>query len=163
MKKKTPNKDCITDLDSTDRKLLREIQRDGRISNTRLAEKINLSETPCWRRWKRLEDDGYIRSYRAELNREALDYGVVAFVQVALGQHDVGTSEGFEQQLQTLEWVQMCHNITGDADYLLQIIARDLAGFSDQLTALRQLPGVRSIQSTLSVREVKADPGLPIP
>lgn len=162
MKKKSLKRQDDESLDATDRALLRHIQHDGRISNTRLAEQINLSETPCWRRWKRLEDEGYIRGYRSELDRDRLGFGVIAFVQVALGQHDVGTSEGFEAQLQALDWVLMCHNITGDADYLLQIIATDLAQFSDHLTELRQIPGVRSIQSSISVREVKSDPGLPV-
>lgn len=163
MKKKNLSDSSMSPLDSTDLQLLQQIQRNGRISNTRLAEQINLSETPCWRRWKRLEEDGYIEGYRSVLSRDRLGYGVVAFVQVALGQHDVTTSESFEQQLQSLDWVLMCHNITGDADYLLQIIAHDLSQFSDHLTQLRQLPGVRSIQSTISVREIKTDPSLPLP
>jgi len=163
MKKKTLKESSTTQLDPTDLQLLQYIQRDGRISNTRLAEQINLSETPCWRRWKRLEEEGYIEGYRGVLSRDRLGYGVIAFVQVTLGQHDVATSESFEQQLQAMDWVLMCHNITGDADYLLQIIAHDLGNFSDHLTQIRQLPGVRSIQSTISVREVKTDPSLPLP
>jgi len=162
MKKKTLKESSTTQLDPTDLQLLQYIQRDGRISNTRLAEQINLSETPCWRRWKRLEEEGYIEGYRGVLSRDRLGYGVIAFVQVTLGQHDVATSESFEQQLQAMDWVLMCHNITGDADYLLQIIAHDLGNFSDHLTQIRQLPGVRSIQSTISVREVKTDPSLPL-
>jgi len=159
MSKKTPS----PELDNTDLSLLQKIQQDGRISNTRLAEQINLSETPCWRRWKRLEEDGYIRGYSSQLDRHKLGYDVIAFVQVALGQHDVATSDDFEQQIRSLDWVLMCHNITGDVDYLVQIIARDLEQFSDKLTQLRQIPGVRSIQSSISVREVKADPAIPLP
>ncbi|MCV6588595.1 MAG: Lrp/AsnC family transcriptional regulator [Marinobacterium sp.] len=160
--KKTLKDNAATDLDSTDLQLLKQIQRDGRLSNTKLAEQINLSETPCWRRWKRLEEEGYIDGYRCQLNRQRLGFGVIAFVQVALGQHDVATSESFERHLQQLDWVLMCHNITGDADYLLQIIARDLEQFADHQTELRQLPGVRSIRSSIAVREVKADPALPL-
>ncbi|MBY4678591.1 Lrp/AsnC family transcriptional regulator [Marinobacterium arenosum] len=149
-------------LDATDFSLLDKIQRDGRISNSKLAQQINLSDTPCWRRWKRLEDEGFISGYRTLLDRRKLGYDVIAFVQVSFERHEVELTDHFEQQVQALEWILMCHNITGDADYLLQVVARDLDQFSDQLTALRRIPGVRSLQSGISVREIKADMALPL-
>lgn len=149
-------------LDQTDLQILRQLQQDGRISNTRLSEKVNLSETPSWRRWKRLEEEGYIEEYRTVLNRRKLGFGVVVFTQVSFGRHDVELTDNFEKIVGELEWIQMCHCITGNVDYLLQLVARDLDEFSERITLLRRIPGVNAVQSHISVKEVKASARLPI-
>lgn len=154
----------MSDLDKLDRAILGALQRDGRISNARLAETVGLSETPCARRLKRLEQDGIIERYRAVLSRRALGYGVVAFVYVRFAVHDRALADRFEREVCAIERILSCHNVSGSADYILQIVARDLDDYGTFMREqLRSLPGVTSVESSLSLREVKADGGPPIP
>jgi len=148
--------------DRVDLQILNRLQSDGRISNSSLSEKVNLSETPCWRRWKKLEEEGYIEEYRTVLNRRKLGFGVVVFTQVSFASHDVELTNKFEQIISEFEWVQMCHCITGNVDYLLQLVARDLDEFSERITLIRRIPGVNAIQSHISVKEIKNSSRLPI-
>lgn len=151
------------ELDQVDIRLLRALQADGRLSNAKLAEQLAISETPCWRRLKRLETEGFIQSYQANLNRKKLGYGVVAFVQVTLGNHAGEEPLQFEQLVTTFPEILSCHNVTGDCDYLLQIVASDLDAYGIFVRdKLRKLPGVTSIRSNLSLREVKTSAILPI-
>ena len=150
-------------LDLFDYAILRELQADGKLSNAKLSEKLSLSETPCWRRLKRLETDGFIEGYQANLSRKKLGYSVVAFVQVTLGNHASEAPLQFEKLVANTPEILICHNVTGDCDYMLQVVASDLDAYGvfvrDQL---RKLPGVTSIQSSLSLREVKSSSALPI-
>jgi DNA-binding Lrp family transcriptional regulator len=151
------------DLDKIDRAILGAVQLDGRMTNARLAERVGLSETPCARRLKRLETEGYIEGYRAVLSRTALQLGVTAFVHVRFEVHDLALSERFEREIQALSRVISCHNIAGSADYLLQVIAYDLDDYGAfARNVLRALPGVTAVESMLSLREVKRDMGLPL-
>lgn len=150
-------------LDATDRAILRALQADGRLSNARLSEQLALSETPCWRRLKRLEADGFIEGYQARLSRKKLGYGVVAFVQVTLGNHAGEAPLLFEQRVADMPEILSCHNVTGDCDYLMQIVAEDLDAYGAFVRErLRKLPGVTSIQSNLSLRDVKSSTALPV-
>lgn len=150
-------------LDETDRAILRALQADGRLSNARLSEKLALSETPCWRRLKRLEAEGVIEGYQANLSRKKLGYGVVAFVQVTLGNHAGETPLLFERLVADMPEILSCHNVTGDCDYMMQIVAADLDAYGTFVRdRLRKLPGVASIQSNLSLRDVKSSSALPI-
>jgi Lrp/AsnC family transcriptional regulator, leucine-responsive regulatory protein len=146
----------MTELDKTDRAILAAVQRDGRLPIARLADSVGLSETPCARRLKRLESDGYIERYRAQLSRQALGFGVVAFVLVRFATHDRKTADRFEREVLGIERILACHNVAGTADYL-----DDYGTFLRE--SLRMLPGVTSIESALSLREVKHDAGLPVP
>lgn len=150
-------------LDATDLRMLRLLQDEGRISNARLAERLNLSETPAWRRLRRLEDEGYVRGYQAVLDQRKLGYGVTAFVQITFAMHTGQEPYKFEEAIQAIPEILSCHNITGEADYLLQVVARDLEDYGDFVArVLRKLPGVTAIRSTLSMREVKAAGKLPL-
>lgn len=150
-------------LDSTDIAILRALQQDGRLTNARLAEQVALSETPCWRRLKRLEADGYIDAYRADLNRRKLGFGVVAFVQITLGDHAGDAPLQFEQRVAAMPEVLSCHNVTGESDYLLQVVAADLDTYGVFVRdTLRRLPGVSAILSNLSLREIKSSHALPL-
>lgn len=150
-------------LDSTDIAILRALQQDGRLTNARLAEQVALSETPCWRRLKRLEADGYIDAYRADLNRRKLGFGVVAFVQITLGDHAGDAPLRFEQRVAAMPEVLSCHNVTGESDYLLQVVAADLDTYGVFVRdTLRRLPGVSAIRSNLSLREIKSSHALPL-
>jgi DNA-binding Lrp family transcriptional regulator len=159
MRKNTPEKG----LDATDYALLALVQEDGRISNVKVAEALSLSETPCWRRLKHLEDKGYIKGYQANLDRHQLGFGVLALVQICFANHTDDAPSQFEKAVRSIPEVLSCHNVTGEADYFLQIIARDLVAYEQFLRkVLRKLPGVTSIQSSLSLREIKHSTRLPL-
>lgn len=150
-------------LDKTDLAILREVQADGRLSNARLSEKLALSETPCWRRLKRLESERFIEGYQAVLSRKKLGYGVVGFAQVTIGDHASDDPLIFEKEVANIPEILSCHNVTGDYDYLIQIVAKDLDAYGAFIRdRLRKLPGVASIHSNLSLREVKSTLSLPV-
>ena len=150
-------------LDETDRKILALLQQDGRLTNAKLAEQLNLSETPCWRRLKRLESEGYIEGYQARLNRHKLGLGVIGFAQVTFGDHSGQAPIDFEQKMAQMPEILSCHNVSGDCDYILQIVADDLESYGDFVRdKLRILPGISSIRSSLSLREVKAGIRMPV-
>lgn len=151
------------ELDNTDRTILRLLQQDGSMSNPKLAEHLSLSVTPCWRRLKRLEDEGYIRDYQANLDRRKLGYDVLAFVNLSFGSVGDKTPNRFEEMIQSHPEVLACHKITGDADYLLQVVAEDLDAYSDFIEMLRTVPGIHSIHSNLALKEIKASTRLPVP
>ncbi|CAJ3041461.1 Lrp/AsnC family transcriptional regulator [Burkholderia pseudomallei] len=154
----------MIELDKTDRAILAAVQLDGRIPVARLADSVGLSETPCARRLKRLESDGYIERYRAQLSRNALGFGVVAFVLLRCSVHDRSVANRFEREVLGISRILSCHNVSGSADYLLQVVAHDLDDYGTFLReTLRVLPGVTSIESALSLREVKREAELPIP
>ncbi|MDR5783204.1 Lrp/AsnC family transcriptional regulator [Caballeronia sp. LZ065] len=154
----------MTDLDRIDRAMLAALQQDGRMPVAKLAERVGLSETPCARRLKRLESEGFIDGYRAMLSRKALQLGVVAFAQVRFSVHDRALSDRFEREIHGISRILSCHNISGTADYLLQVVARDLDEYGEFLRdVLRTLPGVTAVESMLSLREIKRDSGLPMP
>ena len=155
--------DSDINLDETDLSLLELVQQDGRISNTKVAEKLSLSEAPCWRRRKRLEEAGIIVNYQANLNRELLGFGVMALVQISFADPTDEAPVLFEEKIQKIPEILSCYNVTGETDYLLQVVARDLASYELFLrTVLRKLPGVRSIQTSISLREVKNSSRLPV-
>ena len=159
MRKNSPE----IELDDTDLSLLSLVQEDGRISNTKVAEKLSLSETPCWRRRKRLEKKGFINDYQANLNRNRLGFGVLALVQISFANHTDDAPLKFEEAVQKIPEILSCHNVTGESDYFLQIVSHDLASYELFLrTVMRKLPGVTSIRSSLSLREVKSSTRLPL-
>ena len=150
-------------LDATDMTILRLLQQDGALSSSALAEQLSLSVTPCWRRLKRLEEAGYITGYQANLDRRKLGLDVLAFVQVSFGVHGGELPNRFEAVMQAEPRVLGCHKITGDADYLLQVVARSLDDYSQFVEdVLRQMPGVSAIHSSLALREIKAGSRLPL-
>lgn len=153
----------MSDLDKADRTILAHLQQDGRLTNARLASHLSLSETPCWRRLKRLEQEGYIDGYQANLDRRKLGFGVLAFVQLSCTAHDQASTREFERVILNSKNVLSCHNTTGEADFMLQVLAKDLDDYSEFVeNVLRKLPGISAIRSNLSLREVKASNRLPI-
>lgn len=153
----------MSDIDKVDSNILERLQQDGRLTNAKLAVELNLSESPCWRRIKRLEEDGVIEGYQANLNRRKLGLGVMAFVQITCTEHDEETTKNFEQIIQSSDNIMSCHNTTGGADFILQVVAKDLDDYSLFVErVLRKLPGVSAIHSNLSLREMKASNRLPL-
>ena len=153
-----------SDLDRTDLLLLAELQRDGRVPNAELAERIHLSPSACLRRVQRLERDGVIAGYRAQLDPERLGLGLQAFVRVQLRQHDPQTVEAFARSVDEWDEVVACNALTGDMDYLLQVMVRDLDHFSRfLLDRLLGQAGVEDVNSSFVLRTVKPMRGWPLP
>jgi Lrp/AsnC family leucine-responsive transcriptional regulator len=153
-----------SELDRIDLLLLAELQRDGRVPNAELAERVHLSASACLRRVQRLERDGVIAGYRAELDPERLGLGLHAFVRVQLRQHDPQTVEAFARSVNEWDEVVACNALTGDMDYLLQVMVRDLDHFSRfLLDRLLGQAGVEDVNSSFVLRTVKPMHGLPLP
>jgi DNA-binding Lrp family transcriptional regulator len=151
-------------LDEVDLAILRALQDDGRLTNAKLAERLSLSETPSWRRLKRLEEDGYIEDYQANLNRRKLGFDVIAFVHLNFSSHNSKDFAAFEETILGCREVLSCHQVTGHTDYLLQLAVEDLDAyrlFIDRV--LRNLSGVSTINSSISLREIKRSTRLPFP
>ena len=151
-------------LDRIDLLLLAELQRDGRVANAELAERVHLSPSACLRRVQRLERDRVIAGYRAEVDAERIGLGLQAFVRVQLRQHDRETVDAFAAFVNAWDEVVACHALTGDMDYLLQVAVRDLEHFSRfLLDRLLGQAGVADVNSSFVLRTVKAMHGLPLP
>jgi len=150
-------------MDDTDRKILAELQRDGRLSITDLAERVRLSVSPCHRRLRELERSGAISGYRAQLDANALGLTVEALVFVTMRAADGGTLTAFEEAVEAIPNVTEAQRLFGDPDYLLRVIARDLPAFQklydERLTAL---PGVQRLSSTLVMKSVVENRPLPL-
>ncbi|MBN2629802.1 MAG: Lrp/AsnC family transcriptional regulator [Rhodobacteraceae bacterium] len=133
-------------IDEIDQKILRELSRDGRMSNLDLAARIGLSPSACLRRVQELERRGVIKGYRAVLNPAAIGVGFVAYVTVGLNTHTKAAQEAFERAVARAPQVTECHNITGTVEYLLRVEAADLADYKHWHTdVLGVLPQVQSI------------------
>ncbi|GAA4419843.1 Lrp/AsnC family transcriptional regulator [Acidovorax lacteus] len=151
------------DLDAVDRSLLRTLQRDARTTVGTLAEQVALSPSPCWRRVRQLEQSGVIAGYHAQLDRHRVGYGVLGFVHLGLHNHTDETTAAFEREVQVLPQVLSCHNLSGRYDYQLEVVAQDLERFSEFVrSVVRNLPGVREISTSFSLKEVKRTTALPL-
>jgi Lrp/AsnC family transcriptional regulator, leucine-responsive regulatory protein len=151
-------------LDRTDSQILAHLQREGRISNAELAERVRLSPSACLRRIQRLETQGYISGYGARLDPLRLGLGLQAFVRLQLRQHDAATIARFVQRLQGWEEVHACFALTGDMDYLLHVIVRDLDHFSRfLLDQLLRSGDVDDVSTSFVLRTVKQAECLPLP
>jgi len=155
---------AAVELDRTDLLLLAELQAGARLTNAELAERVHLSPSACLRRVQRLEREGVIAGYRAEVDPERLGLGLQAFVRVQLTRHDAAAIAAFSEFVNQWDEVVACHALTGDMDYLLQIVVRDLEHFSRfLLDRLLNQAGVADVNSSFVLRTVKAFRGLPLP
>ncbi|MEV1294133.1 Lrp/AsnC family transcriptional regulator [Pseudonocardia sp. NPDC049635] len=150
-------------MDAIDRKILAELQRDGRITVTELAERVRLSVSPCHRRLRALEESGAIAGYRAHLDPGVLGLGFDSLVFVTMRDADRATVTAFEAAVAGITNVVQAQRLFGDPDYLLRVITRDLSAFQhlydDRLAAL---PGVQRLSSTLVMKSVVEDRPLPV-
>jgi Lrp/AsnC family transcriptional regulator, leucine-responsive regulatory protein len=150
-------------LDRTDARILAALQRDGRMSIVDLAEQIGLSPTPCARRVKRLEDTGVIEGYAAAINPRRVGHAVQAFVQVKLERHTDETAERFRRGVEELAPVVACYAMTGEMDFLLQVLVPDLDALGEfTLHQLLRLPGVRDVRSSLVLETIKRSRSVPV-
>lgn len=151
------------DLDETDLRILEALQADGRLSNVDLAARIGLSPSPCLRRVRRLEEEGVIRGYRAVLDPARLGLGVRAFVTVGIDHSKDPGGAGLMAAVRAMGQVVACHVVSGESDFLLEVVVPDLEAYSDLvLKTLLKLPGVAGVKSNFSIAAVKLGDGLPL-
>jgi Lrp/AsnC family leucine-responsive transcriptional regulator len=150
-------------LDAFDFKILNLLQEDGRLSNVDLANRIGLSPSPCLRRVKRLEAEGVIEGYSAKINRAKIGLGVTVFVAVGLDRHREEEAERFRRVVLKLPQVVSCHAISGEADFLLEIVIADLNDYSEfVLKRLRRIPGIKDLHSSFALETLKPSSAVPL-
>jgi len=155
--------DSSSKLDPTDRNILKVLQRDGRCSNTALAREVNLSESACLRRLRQLEEQEIIEGYTARVNPAAVGLSMSVFVTLSLTTQSQAALTAFEQAVAQIPEVMECYLMTGSADYLLRMVARDVEDL-ERLHAQRltRIPGVSRVTSSIAMRTVVKRNGLPI-
>jgi Lrp/AsnC family transcriptional regulator, leucine-responsive regulatory protein len=143
-------------LDALDHRLLQALQNDARLSTAELGEQLALSQSPTWRRLKRLESEGVITGYQAVVDRKKLGLSVLAMVHVGMDSHDDKSARKFEEAIGLIPEVVWCHGMSGAEDFMLMVVARDLDHFSTLIMEkLRKLPAVKSLRSSFSLKAVK--------
>jgi Lrp/AsnC family leucine-responsive transcriptional regulator len=153
----------IETLDRFDLAILNELQRDGRLTNAELAQRVGLSAAPCWRRVRALEAAGFIRGYRAELDREKMGLGVLAFVRLDAERNHGEVTRSLEAAIRNIPQIVSCHYISGSGTFELQVVCPDLAEFSRfAREVLLNLPNVKDLHTSFSLGEVKAAGALPL-
>ena len=154
---------AIVRLDSTDRKILRALQSNGRMTNANLAESIGLSPAPCLRRVRSLTRQGIIQGYVAKLDQAAVGLPISVFVQVTLEQQIEHNLDAFEEEIVRSPEVMECYLMTGDADYYLRVVVPDLPAYERFLKRhLTKIPGVANIKSSFALKQVHQRSELPI-
>lgn len=152
----------VTQLDGLDRKILNALQRRGRASNVELAAEVHLSAPQCFRRTRSLEERGVIRGYAAQVDAEALGYGVTAYVSMSIAGDQFGRVREIEREIAAYPQILECHAVSGDSDYLLKVVAHDLKSLSQFLTdRLMQIAGVDDVRSMIALEVIK--PAAPVP
>lgn len=150
-------------LDRIDLRILRELQKDGRMTNVELAKHVGISAPPCLRRVRALEESGYIRGYHADVAGEKLGYGITVFTMVSLTNHAESDLQNFAKLCETWPQVRECYMMTGDADFIIRIVAEDWEAFQKFLThQLASAANVAHYKSAPAMQRTKFEPGVPI-
>lgn len=150
-------------LDRIDRRILRDLQDDGRMTNVELARRAGISAPPCLRRVRALEDAGFIRGFHADIDPVALGYNVTVFAHVGLNSQAEADLKAFESLVGEWDQVRECHMLAGETDFLLKVVARDWDDYQRFLTTrLTAAPNVAHVKSALAIRTAKLKPGVPI-
>ena len=149
-------------LDPIDRKILAELQADGRMTNVDLSKRVGISAPPCLRRVRALEENGFIDGYHAEVNSRALGFEVTVFAMVGLEKQSGADLADFEERVTSWPLVRECHMLNGEVDFLLKCVAPDLPSFQDWLTnELTPSPNIASVKTSLVIRRSKYAAGVP--
>ena len=149
-------------LDPIDRKILAELQADGRMTNVELAKRVGISAPPCLRRVRTLEEQGFIRGYHAEVDPRELGFEVQVFAMVGLVSQAESDLSSFEQRCRDWPLVRECHMLNGEVDFILKCVAPDLSTFQSFLTEqLTAAENVASVKTSLVIRGAKDEPGVP--
>lgn len=150
-------------LDRIDRKILNDLQDNGRITNVELAQHAGISAPPCLRRVRKLEESGFIKGYNAVLDPVSLGFSVTVFAQVKLASQSEVDLRKFEETVNSWPDVRECHMLTGETDYILKIVAKNWDTYQQFLTqTLTSAPNVSSVKSSLRIRVTKEQPGVPV-
>ena len=151
-----------TRLDPIDRKILAELQADGRMTNVELAKRVGISAPPCLRRVRTLEESGYIKGYHADVDGRELGFEVQVFAMVGLTSQAEVDLSAFEERCRNWPFVRECHMLNGEVDFILKCVAPDLSTFQKFLTSdLLPTPNVASVKTSLVIRGAKDEPGVP--
>ena len=149
-------------LDPIDRKILAELQADGRITNVELSQKVGISAPPCLRRVRALEERGFICGYHADIDARTLGFEVQVFAMVGLHSQAEADLVAFEMEMRALPYVRECHMLNGEVDFVLKCVAPDLQSFQKFLTeSLTSAENVASVKTSLVIRCCKDEPGVP--
>jgi len=149
-------------LDPIDRKILAELQADGRMTNVELARRVGISAPPCLRRVRTLEEQGYIRGYHADVDTRELGFEVQVFAMVGLQSQAEADLSAFEKRCRAWPLVRECHMLNGEVDFILKCVAPDLSTFQTFLTEqLTAADNVASVKTSLVIRNAKDEPGVP--
>lgn len=150
-------------LDKFDRKILSLLQGDGRLTNGDLSEQVNLSPSQCSRRRQRLEEEGYIRGYRAVLDRDRLGFSLVNVISVTLATHNRDNAQRFADLLARLPQVQEAHSLTGEMDYILKVVTPDLRSLADFVNnVLLPHESVQHVKTAIVLQTLKETSSLPL-
>ncbi len=149
-------------LDAIDRKILKELQADGRITNVELARRVGISAPPCLRRVRSLEEEGFIKGYRALLDEKVLGYEVVVFAFVHLASQAEADLQAFEKFVRNQPLVRECWMLSGEIDFVLKCVAPDLKTFQGFVEKLTAAPNVRNVKTSLTLRNSKDAAMVPI-
>ena len=149
-------------LDPIDRKILAELQADGRMTNVELAKRVGISAPPCLRRVRTLEEQGFIKGYHADVDARELGFEVQVFAMVGLVSQAEADLSAFEELCRNWPLVRECHMLNGEIDFMLKIVAHDLNEFQSFLTSeLTPAPNVASVKTALTIRSSKVRPSVP--
>ncbi|SFQ37636.1 DNA-binding transcriptional regulator, Lrp family [Roseivivax halotolerans] len=149
-------------LDPIDRKILSELQADGRMTNVELAKRVGISAPPCLRRVRALEEQGFIRGYHADVDPRSLGFEVQVFAMVGLQSQAEADLSAFEARCRDWPLVRECHMLNGEVDFILKCVSPDLSTFQSFLTGeLLTAPNVGSVKTSLVIRDAKGEPGVP--
>ena len=150
-------------MDKFDIAILNQLQQDARLTNAELAQRVGLSAAPCWRRVRALEESGFIKGYRAEIDRHKIGLGVLAFVRLDANRNTAELTREMEEAIRKIPEIVSCHFISGAGTFALQVVSRDLDTFSQfARTVLLNLPNVKDLHTSFSLGEVKASSSLPL-
>jgi len=151
-----------TRLDDIDRKILAELQADGRMTNVELAKRVGISAPPCLRRVRTLEEAGFVKGYHADVDARALGFEVQVFAMVGLVSQAEADLSAFEERCRSWPLVRECHMLNGEGDFVLKCVAPDLSTFQSFLTEeLTAAENVASVKTSLVIRVAKDTPGVP--
>lgn len=150
-------------LDAVDRRILSNLQDDGRMTNVELANRAGITAPPCLRRVRTLETSGVIRGYHADLDPDSLGYSIIVFALVSLKSQAEADLQSFERHVEELPEIRECYMLNGEIDFVLKIVATDLQAFQRFLTSkLTPAPNVASVKTSLVIRTSKRKPGIPV-
>ena len=154
----------MPNMDKFDIAILKVLQEDARATNVEIAERVNLSPSPCLRRIRNLEKIGVLRGYRADIDRKEVGLGLTVFVEIKVGHHSQENAKAQQAALWAIPEVVSCFLISGNADFLAEVVVEDLPAYERLLTeTLLALPGVNDIRSNFAIRAIKTGGPLKLP